>query len=112
MYVKILSPFQDKLAAKTHHRVILPPDSYYERPYVNESLKVLEISKETIRNRRILIDSDDINRGQMLLQAFTEPVLNNGFFFEFIQRWNGSVGFGKNNVKALWEGIEENGQTH
>ena len=44
---------------------------------------------------------------QVLLQAFTKPILNNGVFFEFIQRWNGSIGFGKNNVKALWEGIEE-----
>lgn len=64
-------------------------------------------SESLIKEQKILIDFENLDERKILLQAFTEPIFNNGTFFEFIKRWNGSIDFGKHNVKALWEGIEE-----
>ena len=78
------------------------------RKSIQETLKVLEESESLIKDQKILIDfEEDLDERKILLQAFTEPIFNNGTFFEFIKRWNGSRDFGKHNVKALWEGIEE-----
>ena len=52
---------------------------------------------------QILADADE--RG-LLLQVFARPLTEDGgFFFEFIQR-AGAVGFGANNVRALFDLVE------
>ena len=49
----------------------------------------------------ILIDGE---RGELLLQIFTETVIG-PIFFEIIQR-KGNEGFGEGNFRALFESIE------
>lgn len=55
----------------------------------------------------ILCDVEDLSGKGYLLQLFTKPIFDRpSFFFEIIQRKNGSEGFGKGNFKALFEAIE------
>ncbi len=55
----------------------------------------------------ILCDTQDISGKGYLLQLFTKPIGDRpSFFFEFIQRCDGSQGFGKGNFQALFESIE------
>ena len=70
-------------------------------------MKILASEATEIVDAGILIDYENLEDSKVLLQAFTMPVFSNGAFFEFIQRRNGSIDFGRHNVKALWEGIEQ-----
>jgi 4-hydroxyphenylpyruvate dioxygenase len=77
------------------------PDSYYDTltDWVGET----RVPLETLRELRILADRDEDG---YLLQIFTKPVQDRPtVFFELIER-HGSLGFGKNNFKALFEAIE------
>ncbi|CAG5111084.1 Oidioi.mRNA.OKI2018_I69.chr2.g5420.t1.cds [Oikopleura dioica] len=88
--------------------IVPTPMNYYTRPHVQECVQKIKYDIHSLQKNNILIDFEDLNKAEIILQAFTKPVLENGVFFELIERWNGSQGFGKQNVKALWEGIEEN----
>jgi 4-hydroxyphenylpyruvate dioxygenase len=58
---------------------------------------------QILRELGILVDHDEDG---YLLQIFTKPVQDRPtLFFELIER-HGSLGFGKNNIKALFEAIE------
>ena len=96
----------------TFVQIVEPPPLYYKQHHVKKSLEVVNLSVADVQKGNILIDCDDIIQNKVLMQAFTKPILNNGVFFELIQRWNESDGFGDNNVKALWEGIEKENSKH
>ncbi len=77
------------------------PDAYYEAldAWVGETRVAVHI----LRELGILIDRDEDG---YLLQIFTKPVQDRPtVFFELIER-HGSLGFGRNNIKALFEAIE------
>lgn len=77
------------------------PDTYYET--VLDRVGKIDENLETLKNLRILIDSDEEG---YLLQIFTKPVQDRPtLFFEIIQR-KGAKSFGKGNFKALFESIE------
>jgi len=77
------------------------PDSYYDN--LTEWVGETRVPLETLRELRILADRDEDG---YLLQIFTKPVQDRPtVFFELIER-HGSLGFGKNNFKALFEAIE------
>ena len=62
---------------------------------------------DAITAEGILIDHDELDENKILMQVFTRPVAETGMFFELIERINQSASFGRQNVKALFEGIEE-----
>ena len=77
------------------------PDTYYDT--LAEWAGETRVPIETLRELRILADRDEDG---YLLQIFTKPVQDRPtVFFELIER-HGSLGFGKNNFKALFEAIE------
>jgi len=77
------------------------PDSYYDT--LSEWAGTTRVPLETLRELGILADRDEDG---YLLQIFTKPVQDRPtVFFELIER-HGSLGFGKNNFKALFEAIE------
>ncbi len=77
------------------------PDAYYDTlgQWVGET----RVPLAELRELGILADRDEDG---YLLQIFTKPVQDRPtLFFELIER-HGSMGFGKNNFKALFEAIE------
>jgi 4-hydroxyphenylpyruvate dioxygenase len=77
------------------------PDAYYDT--LSDWVGETRVPLETLRELRILADRDEDG---YLLQIFTKPVQDRPtVFFELIER-HGSLGFGKNNFKALFEAIE------
>lgn len=77
------------------------PNTYYDalEDWVGET----RVPIQTLRELGILVDRDEDG---YLLQIFTKPVQDRPtVFFELIER-HGSLGFGKNNIKALFEAIE------
>ena len=81
------------------------PDVYYK--LLKE--KDLNISQdlEDLRELGILCDVEDLAGEGYLLQLFTKPIGDRpSFFYEFIQRCEGSQGFGHGNFQSLFESIE------
>ena len=77
------------------------PDSYYDT--LHELVGEVRHPIEVLREYKIQADRDEDG---YLLQIFTKPVQDRPtVFFELIER-HGSLGFGKNNFKALFEAIE------
>ncbi len=77
------------------------PDSYYDS--LTERVGTTRVALDELRELGILADRDEDG---YLLQIFTKPVQDRPtVFFELIER-HGSLGFGKNNFKALFEAIE------
>jgi 4-hydroxyphenylpyruvate dioxygenase len=77
------------------------PDSYYDT--LGALVGQTRVPLETLRELKIQADRDEDG---YLLQIFTKPVQDRPtVFFELIER-HGSLGFGKNNFKALFEAIE------
>lgn len=79
------------------------PQSYYDN--IPQALKnILKDKIEIIRPLNILVD---LEKTGYLMQAFTRPLQNRPTFFaEIVQREN-STGFGSNNIKALYEAVEQ-----
>ena len=77
------------------------PDSYYDT--LPDLVGETRVPIEVLRELKIQADRDEDG---YLLQIFTKPVQDRPtVFFELIER-HGSLGFGKNNFKALFEAIE------
>lgn len=77
------------------------PDSYYDT--LPDLVGDTRVPIEILRELKIQADRDEDG---YLLQIFTKPVQDRPtVFFELIER-HGSLGFGKNNFKALFEAIE------
>ncbi|MBS0184837.1 MAG: 4-hydroxyphenylpyruvate dioxygenase [Proteobacteria bacterium] len=82
------------------------PQTYYE--HLEERVNNIHDKLKDLNKLKILVDQDE--KGH-LFQAFTKPIHQRPtLFFEIIQRM-GSEGFGKGNIRALFEAIErEQGQ--
>ena len=81
-------------------RLLPIPDDYYVQ--ARRRLAHLPIPWDELQRRGILVDADE--RG-LLFQLFTAPLTARGTFFaELIQR-AGAVGFGANNVRALFAAL-------
>jgi 4-hydroxyphenylpyruvate dioxygenase len=80
-------------------RLLDTPDTYYEM--IDRRIPGHGENVNELQRRKILIDG---NKGELLLQIFTENQLG-PIFFEFIQR-KGNEGFGDGNFQALFESIE------
>lgn len=81
------------------------PDTYYEM--LQE--KNIQISQDLdeLKELSILCDVEDLSGQGYLLQLFTKPIGDRPtFFYEFIQRCEGSQGFGHGNFLALFKSIE------
>ncbi|MGH3843567.1 MAG: 4-hydroxyphenylpyruvate dioxygenase [Pseudonocardiaceae bacterium] len=77
------------------------PDAYYDA--LEDWVGGTRVPVQIMRELGILVDRDEDG---YLLQIFTKPVQDRPtVFFELIER-HGSLGFGKNNIKALFEAIE------
>ncbi len=77
------------------------PDAYYDA--LDAWGGEIRVPVRILRELGILVDRDEDG---YLLQIFTKPVQDRPtVFFELIER-HGSLGFGKNNIKALFEAIE------
>jgi 4-hydroxyphenylpyruvate dioxygenase len=79
------------------------PKAYYDNIPVSLK-KVLQDKIEVMQHLNMLVDQE---KHGYLMQMFTRPLQNRPtFFIEVIQREN-STGFGSNNIKALYEAVEE-----
>ena len=79
------------------------PDAYYEDDELRARIGEVRVPVEELQKRKILVDRDEDG---YLLQIFTKPLGDRPtVFFEIIER-HGSLGFGKGNLKALFESIE------
>ena len=79
------------------------PDAYYEDDELRARIGEVRVPVEELQKRKILVDRDEDG---YLLQIFTTPLGDRPtVFFEIIER-HGSLGFGKGNLKALFESIE------
>ncbi|OLL74612.1 4-hydroxyphenylpyruvate dioxygenase [Pseudonocardia sp. Ae168_Ps1] len=79
------------------------PAAYYEDPELRARIGEVRVPISELQSRGILVDRDEDG---YLLQIFTKPVGDRPtVFFELIER-HGSLGFGKDNFKALFEAIE------
>ncbi|NQV07446.1 4-hydroxyphenylpyruvate dioxygenase [bacterium] len=89
---------------ETHSRGLTTlnvPDTYYEDLW--ERIPALDVDRDRFMGLRLLADADE---GGQLLQIFTRMLQDRPtVFFEFIER-RGATGFGKGNLKALFEAIE------
>lgn len=81
------------------------PQQYYQG-LRDKKVKIKE-SIDDLEKLGILCDVEDLAGGGYLLQLFTKPIGDRPtFFFEIIQRCEGSQGFGHGNFQALFESIE------
>lgn len=79
------------------------PDSYYDDPDLRARIGEVRLPLETLKEYNVLVDRDEDG---YLLQIFTKPIGDRPtVFYELIER-HGSLGFGINNFKALFEAIE------
>ncbi|GAM23870.1 hypothetical protein SAMD00019534_070450 [Acytostelium subglobosum LB1] len=91
------------------------PDYYYNNLSKREELKkVLSHMDMTViddlKTHKVLLDSENSSapdaKESYILQIFTKPICDTPtFFFEVISREN-ALGFGKGNIKALFEAVE------
>ncbi|MCB0309485.1 MAG: VOC family protein, partial [Bdellovibrionales bacterium] len=81
------------------------PSTYYDELKF-KGVRIRE-NLSDLQELGILCDVEDILGTGYLLQLFTKPIGDRPtFFFEIIQRCEGSQGFGHGNFKALFEAIE------
>lgn len=81
------------------------PDTYYEM--LEEKNINISQDLDELRELGILCDVEDLAGKGYLLQLFTKPVGDRPtFFYEFIQRCEGSQGFGHGNFLSLFKSIE------
>ena len=81
------------------------PPTYYEE--LRAKRPKIHVSLDDLEKLGILCDTEDMAGKGYLLQLFTKPIGDRPtFFFEIIQRCEGSEGFGHGNFQALFEAIE------
>lgn len=76
------------------------PSNYYDE--LSEKYPELDISM--LKKHGVLCD---VHEGALLFQVFTAPIGDRAtFFYEIVQRVNEYVGFGLDNIQALFEAME------
>ena len=85
------------------------PSAYYQnlKPFVALNLE----ERSAIEERQILVDGDPTAPKSLLMQVFTQPVLEQPtFFLEFIERRQAARGFGRGNFQALFAAVEQHSE--
>ena len=86
------------------------PTAYYHhlRPRIKrDSVNISETELQAIAQQEILVDWHQDNPESLLMQIFTQPILNQPtFFLELIERRQQAKGFGEGNFQALYEAVE------
>jgi 4-hydroxyphenylpyruvate dioxygenase len=84
------------------------PPTYYDNLNNLKSLSALNRrERAAIVQQQILVDSDQTDPKSLLMQIFTQPILEKPtFFLEFIERRHAAQGFGKGNFTSLFEAME------
>ncbi|MFM2310793.1 MAG: hypothetical protein RLZZ04_69 [Cyanobacteriota bacterium] len=79
--------------------------TYYDN--LKSLLALNEQERAAIVQQQILVDSDQTDPKSLLMQIFTQPILEKPtFFLEFIERRHSAQGFGKGNFTSLFEAME------
>ncbi|ELS04618.1 4-hydroxyphenylpyruvate dioxygenase [Xenococcus sp. PCC 7305] len=90
------------------------PSAYYNnlRQTVKRgSINISETELQAIEQQGILIDWHRDLSQSLLMQIFTQPILNQPtFFLELIERRQQAQGFGEGNFQALYEAVERGQQ--
>lgn len=90
--------------AKAGGRLLTPPEAYYQQPGKKEQIIASGHKPSLLERQGILLDGD---KDKLLLQVFTKSLFpEDTFFLELIQR-QGATGFGQNNIRALWQSVQE-----
>ncbi|KAM4871636.1 4-hydroxyphenylpyruvate dioxygenase-like protein [Thomomys bottae] len=85
-------------------QLLTPPEAYYQQP--GKELQILAAGHKPslLARQGILLDGEE---DKFLLQVFTKSLFKEDtFFLELIQR-QGATGFGQNNIRALWQSVQE-----
>ncbi|EGV94599.1 4-hydroxyphenylpyruvate dioxygenase-like protein [Cricetulus griseus] len=89
---------------KAGGRFLTPPEAYYQQPGKEEQIIAAGHKPSLLERQGILLDG---NKDMFLLQVFTKSLFTEDtFFLELIQR-QGATGFGQNNIRALWQSVQE-----
>lgn len=86
------------------------PNAYYH--HLNQRIKqnsiaIAETELTAIAQQGILVDWHQNISDSLLMQIFTQPILNQPtFFLELIERRQQAKGFGEGNFQALYEAVE------
>lgn len=90
--------------AKAGGRLLTPPEAYYQQPGKEEQIIAAGHKPSLLGRQGILLDGA---KDTFLLQVFTKSLFTEDtFFLELIQR-QGATGFGQNNIRALWQSMQE-----
>ncbi|XP_059112039.1 4-hydroxyphenylpyruvate dioxygenase-like protein [Peromyscus eremicus] len=90
--------------AKAGGQLLTPPEAYYQQPGKEEQIVAAGHKPSLLERQGILLDGD---KDTFLLQVFTKSLFTEDtFFLELIQR-QGATGFGQNNIRALWQSVQE-----
>ncbi|CAH6790723.1 4-hydroxyphenylpyruvate dioxygenase-like protein [Phodopus roborovskii] len=85
-------------------QLLTPPEAYYQQPGKEEQIIAAGHKPSLLERQGILLDGD---KDTFLLQVFTKSLFpEDTFFLELIQR-QGATGFGQNNIRALWQSVQE-----
>ena len=87
------------------------PTSYYQNLQAkinHHSLAISETELQAIAQQEILVDWHQDKPQSLLMQIFTQPILEKPtFFLELIERRQQAKGFGEGNFQALYEAVEQ-----
>ncbi|KAM6173166.1 4-hydroxyphenylpyruvate dioxygenase-like protein [Erethizon dorsatum] len=84
--------------------LLTPPEAYYQQPGKEGQIRAAGHQPSLLAQQGILIDGE---KGKFLLQVFTKSLFaEDTFFLELIQR-QGATGFGQDNIRALWQSVQE-----
>nr|XP_004670525.1 4-hydroxyphenylpyruvate dioxygenase-like protein [Jaculus jaculus] len=85
-------------------RLLTPPEAYYQQPGKEKQILAAGHKPSLLARQGILLDGD---KEKFLLQVFTKSLFaEDTFFLELIQR-QGATGFGQDNIRALWQSVQE-----
>ena len=86
------------------------PNAYYQnlsQRIKQDSIAIAETELQAIAQQEILVDWHQGMSNSLLMQIFTQPILNQPtFFLELIERRQQATGFGEGNFQALYEAVE------
>ena len=95
--------------ARNNLKFLDVPEAYYDRLPALSSLNVAE--RKAVIAQQILVDCESYTPQSLLMQIFTQPILEQPtFFLEFIERRQSAQGFGQGNFQALFEAVEKQTQ--
>ncbi|MEL6928548.1 MAG: 4-hydroxyphenylpyruvate dioxygenase [Cyanobacteria bacterium J06600_6] len=85
------------------------PKAYYKKLRSLSALSTAE--RKAVAEQQILVDWERYTPQSLLMQIFTQPILEQPtFFLEFIERRQSAQGFGQGNFQALFEAVERQTQ--